>query len=158
MSDLNYGDNLRLARNHVGLSQQKMADVLKISQSKYSRLERHSNIHDARLVPKIERALGVEPLQLVTKMEHLEEGTMRTISGSGLHAYVEGFLHSPLGILLVIGLSIPVVTVAYIAMMGFCSGLGTSEITMNILSWSAVFATTWIIYYLVKNFGKLRFW
>ncbi len=89
MKNFNYGENLRIARQIKGISQEAMAWDLSISQSTYSRIESGKIIPDPLQAAKIEEILGVRPSDPISLLEELSKDTMVSICGSGLSAKAE---------------------------------------------------------------------
>ena len=58
---MDIGNKLRVLRHEVGYSQQKVADYLNISKSKYCRMEDNSSSPDARELEQIFLLYGISP-------------------------------------------------------------------------------------------------
>ena len=71
------GTKIQKARKANGLSQEKMADNLGMSQTKYSRIERNESDATITEVKKIAEQLGVD-----SSTDILSEGIKETFSGS----------------------------------------------------------------------------
>lgn len=147
MKNFNYGENLRIARQIKGISQEAMAWDLSISQSTYSRIESGKIIPDPLQAAKIEEILGVRPSDPISLLEELSKDTMVSICGSGLSAKAEVLSGKPPAFIIKTGMAMALSGVACDAVRGACSALQTPAHTAFLASSMAALAMILGFYY-----------
>jgi transcriptional regulator with XRE-family HTH domain len=140
MTNFNYGENLRILRQRKGISQEAMAMKLNISQTKYSRMERRSNIPDDTLVKKIAEILCIPVSELLPPLEELNCNTMGATHGSGKGLKASELLVKPTTFIIKIALALALAGVAYDAAGGASSALEVSDNTSLFAKWTAALA------------------
>lgn len=151
MNNFNYGENLRIARQIKGISQEAMSWDLSISQSTYSRIESGKIIPDPLQAAKIEEILGVRPSDPMFLLEELSKDTMVSISGSGLNVKAEVLSGKPPAFIIKTGMAMALSGVACDAVRGACSALQISA--HNTLLASSMAALTMILCFFIGKAG-----
>jgi transcriptional regulator with XRE-family HTH domain len=142
------GENLRITRQEKGVSQEAMASLLNISQTKYSRMERDKAVFSYQQIREIAKILDVPEAKLLPPSDVLEQPVE---AGLGLGRNAKKFLKSITGKAMILVSAYVIVNIVYTAVKGACSGLGTSDNTMKISGMTAAFLTTAFIFYWIKK-------
>ena len=155
MKNFNYGENLRILRQRKGISQDAMAMNLNISQTKYSRMERRSNMWDSTLVEKIAEILRIPVSELLPPLEELDNNTMAATNGSGIGHKASELLGKPTAFIIKLGSALALAGVAYDAAGGASSALEISANTALFAKWTAAFTMMACFYNWLGGLRKL---
>jgi DNA-binding XRE family transcriptional regulator len=153
MNTFNFGENLREIRTAKGISQQAMAVALRISQTKYSRIERTKAIPKVPPPISIAKALGVP---LADLMPPVEEGiVLATITSDGntIKLQPKPFLQTTIGRFAIIAAAMVMIDGVYQATHGICEALKTTDQTLITAKYIASLATLalCIVFFITKQ-------
>lgn len=157
MSDFNFGENLRKIRLIKGISQDAMASLLNIPQTRYSRMENQSAVPDADMVNKLAEILKVPSADLLDPSGELEiQATPAAKAAflafaSKLRKIVNRYFNK----ILLFFFAYVIVNFFYTAAKGGASGFGASYKTMMIVGLSVALFFSILIYLLFRK-DKIR--
>jgi transcriptional regulator with XRE-family HTH domain len=156
MDIFKYEKNLMILRKARGISQTEMAQRLGISQTAYSRIERHLIVAGNDQISEIAKILDVPETKLKHAMKEFEPRNMQpTLESDSIFGHnTNEFLNSPVGIIVMLTTTYVLAKAAYDAARGACSALETSNSTMMFVSWTAALLTIGYIYYLYRKAKK----
>ena len=149
MEDFNFGENLRIIRQAKGISQDAMAIGLGMSQSKYSKLERNSNVPALDLVKKIAHLLEIEPPILLSGRS-LED----LVPKIDFERQAKAIMNTRTGIGFFWILVIPSINASYDVGNSFCLGLGTSDEVRIVVRFITGFAAIIFAYNWMRRIQK----
>ena len=147
MNNFNFGQRLRQVRVEKGISQDALALSSDITQSRYSRIERNADVPEITLVERLAKELGVARSVLLTDAE-LDQFVPKT----SFEKKARELLFTPLGMIIICGLSVSTVNAAYDLGYGFCLGFQTSEWTARVVGdITGVITIVFIVYWIVRS-------
>ena len=152
MKNFHFGQRLRRVRVDKGISQDALALSSNITQSRYSRIERSVDVPEITLVERFAKELGVPRSMLLTDAE-LDQ----FVPKDSFEKRARELIFTPLGMIIVCGLSVSTIDAAVGSAMGFCLGFGTSKWTARVIS-DIVGGITliYIIYWLRRSLREWR--
>lgn len=152
MNNFNFGQRLRRVRVDKGISQDALALSSDITQSRYSRIERNADVPEITLVERFAKELGVTRSVLLTDAE-LDQFVPKV----NFEKKARELIFTPLGMIIICGLSVSTVNVAFDLGYGFCLGYGTTGWTARVVGDIMAGGTmVFILYWIVRSWKEWK--
>lgn len=147
MKKFNYGDYLRLLRKSKGISQEKLAFELLISQTTLSRIECSPERPSRDLHDQIQAALIYLSKGKTSNFKEIDYDKMTDSSASGLHTW--SWLNLDAIIIRVVTFAFAMIfgSIGFEVVRGFCHAQGVSSETSHTASMIGGFVMMVVFYY-----------
>jgi transcriptional regulator with XRE-family HTH domain len=157
MKKFHFGENLRNIRQKAGISQESMAQQMKISQATYCRIEKQKNPRDYDQVLDLSSILKVSLYDLMPEWQGMDPSVIRKIYGTEVERKLKKLLNHPLSLIIMVGGAAALVDTLYQIAHGICEAFGASDGTIIFIKWTvALSALVYIIFLFVKLFRLKR--